>query len=362
MFGNRNKNDRHQARFLSEVTGDFGYDALALGERDLCYGLPFLQEMMEKYDLPFTNANVRNAATTELILPEFLVVERNGIKFGICSVLSPEFQILTLNSRDPGLEVLDPIAVLRDLLPRLRKEADSIIVLSHLGDAATDDMIREVAGIDLVVTGHTSRSLKTEKVVNKTAVITAVREGQYIGRCESFINDKTGQVMAFDVMLQSLDDSIESAPDLLARVKEYKESLQAFKLETRARYPRNLGSEKEKFLGATVCKSCHADAWQAYVGSGHMRAMSSVRDSGRNFDPGCVVCHVTGYQWQNGYRDQRPYNQLANVQCEACHGYGTQHARDGKWGSQAKDSCAVCHDEENSPEFDYVTYWEKIKH
>ena len=42
--------------------------------------------------------------------------------------------------------------------------------------------------------------------------------------------------------------------------------------------------------------------------------------------------------------------------------YGSQHARDGKWLQQAKDSCVMCHDEENSPDFDYATYWEKIKH
>ena len=39
-----------------------------------------------------------------------------------------------------------------------------------------------------------------------------------------------------------------------------------------------------------------------------------------------------------------------------------EHARDGRWRAQAKDSCTTCHDEENSPNFDYATYWEKIKH
>ena len=42
------------------MTGEMGYDAIGLGERDLNYGLPFLKEMIEKYDLPFTNANVRD--------------------------------------------------------------------------------------------------------------------------------------------------------------------------------------------------------------------------------------------------------------------------------------------------------------
>jgi hypothetical protein len=32
------------------------------------------------------------------------------------------------------------------------------------------------------------------------------------------------------------------------------------------------------------------------------------------------------------------------------------------WAERAKDRCRDCHDRENSPKFDYDTYWAKIKH
>ena len=94
----------------------------------------------------------------------------------------------------------------------------------------------------------------------------------------------------------------------------------------------------------------------------HSQVRKTIRNKGQNFEPECLSCHTTGYQHKNGYSDQAPYNRLSGVQCEACHGYGTEHARDGRWRAQAKDSCTTCHDEENSPNFDYATYWEKIKH
>ena len=34
--------------------------------------------MIDKHDLPFINANVRDAETGELILPEYKIVERSG--------------------------------------------------------------------------------------------------------------------------------------------------------------------------------------------------------------------------------------------------------------------------------------------
>ena len=344
------------------MTGELGYDAIGLGERDLNYGLDFLREMIDKHDLPFTNANVRDAATGELLLPEYLVVERSGIKYGLVSVLSPQHKIITMTSGEEMYTVDEPVAVLRELIPRMRQEVDTIVLVGHLGDAGSETVIKEVKGIDMAVIGHTFRNINNERIIDQTAVFGSAYEGRYIGRANLFVDDADGLVMAIDVGITSLDDAIADDPEMLARVAQYKEDLLAFKEAKRAAYPRTRGSEKESFLTDRACMSCHEDAWQSYVNSPHRSAFSTLRNKGQNFEPECLSCHTTGYQHKNGYSDEAPYNRLSGVQCEACHGYGTQHARDGKWLAQAKDSCTVCHDEKNSPEFDYATYWEKIKH
>ena len=162
--------------------------------------------------------------------------------------------------------------------------------------------------------------------------------------------------------LTAWNDQIADDQEMLARVEDYKESLREFKVAKRAAYPRDHGSDRENFLGDRACKSCHEEAWRAYATSGHREAYMTIRRKGQSFEPECLVCHTTGYQHKNGYADESPYNRLVNVQCEACHGYGTEHDRNGEWGSLAKDTCVTCHDAENSPDFDYATYWEKIKH
>ena len=362
MFGRRNKNDRFQTKFLCEICGSFGMDAIGLGEMDLNYGLGFLMEMMEKHNLPFTNANVRNPATGELILPEYLIVEKNGIKFGIISVLDPIYKIMTMSNKDPEFEIQDPIAVLRELVPRVRLEADTILLLGHMGDKNQEMAVKEVKGINMCVIGHSHRSLNTERIVDDTAMLSATKEGQFIGRADLFVDDKDGQLMAFDIEITSLDQGKPDSEEVLQLVKDYKKSFEEFQQVKRADYPRNMGSDKEEFLVDRSCMGCHEDAWQVYAKSGHKRAFSTLRNKGQNFEPECLSCHTTGYMHKKGYSDKRPFNQLVNVQCEACHGYGTEHARDGKWVAQAKDSCVICHDKENSPDFDYATYWEKIKH
>ncbi len=362
LFGSRNKNEKYQSTFLAEMTSELGYDAIALGERDLNYGLPFLLEMIEKFDLPFINANVRSGKTGELILPEFVVVERSGIKFGIVSVLDPRHKIISMSAEDEVFQVEEPVAVLRDLLPRLREQADSIILLSHLGEQGTEELLKEVTGIDMCVIGHTSRNINAERVINDTAVFAAAFEGRYIGRANLFIDDVDGRVMAIDVGITALNDKIENDEEMLARVEKYKGDLLEFKTAKRAEYPRTMGSDKESYLGDRACMACHEDAWKVYLNSPHRSAFASIRNKGQSFEPECLSCHTTGYQFKNGYSDESPFNKLANVQCEACHGYGSEHARDNKWVAQAKDSCTLCHDQKNSPEFDYAIYWDKIKH
>ena len=362
LFGTRNKNDRHQSEFLAEMTGEMGYDAIGLGERDLNYGLSFLKEMIEKHDLPFINANVRETKTGELILPEYLVVEKNGIKYGLVSVLGTNQRILTMSAEEDAFTVDDPVAVLRELLPRMRKEADTILLLSHLGEKPTEELIKEVNGIDMCVMGHTSRSIKAERIINDTAVFSAAFEGRTIGRANLFIDDADGRVMAIDVGITTLGEDMQEDEGMLARVEQYKVDLKDFKSAKRAAFPRTRGSDKESFLCERACMACHEDAFKVYLDSPHRSAFATIRNKGQSFEPECLACHTTGYQHKNGYSDVPPFTKLINVQCEACHGYGTEHARDGKWVAQAKDSCTICHDKKNSPEFDYATYWEKIKH
>lgn len=362
LMGRRNKNEQHQTEFLLEVSGDLGLDAIGLGEKDLNYGLPYLMKVIDDFGLPYTSANVRDAASGELILPEYLVVEKNGVKFGIVSVLDPSKKIITMSGGDPGLEVQDPIRVLRALLPRMREEVDTIVLLAHVGDQTTEVIVKEVTGIDLCVVGHTFKNLKTERILEDTIILSSAHEGRYIGRADIFVDEEDGKVMAVDVTSTSLDDAIDDSPDMTQRMKEYMAKLEEFKESKRAAYPRSYGSEEETYLSDRQCKSCHEDSWEVYSQSGHRQAFNTIRTKGQNYEPECIVCHTTGYQYQNGYSDKSPYNKLTGVQCEACHGYGTEHSRDGKWLAQAKDSCVTCHDKENSPDFDYATYWEKIKH
>ncbi len=369
LFGTRTKKEQVQTEFMCEHTQSFGYDAIGLGEREFNYGWEFFEKMMKTYRLPYTNANVRDAGTGELLLPEFLIVERQGIKFGVCSVMDPSQKIISMSAKDRDYEIADPVATMRDLVPRLREQCDTVVLLSHLSDRPTEALLREVQGIDLAVIGHSFKSYNRERIVGDCVMLSAVHEGRVIGRADVHVNNDDGKVMSVQVHITSLDDAVDDDPVMLQAVNDFLQAAEDRRVAQRAAFPREMGSEDEAFLTSNNCKACHTGIYQEWRQSKHAQAYTGLRAKSMQFEPECLVCHTTGYQYHNGF-DEQERTSLSHVQCEACHGYGTEHARNGDMNDKARESCTACHDEDKRPcydetkhdRFEYATFWEKIAH
>jgi mono/diheme cytochrome c family protein len=123
-------------------------------------------------------------------------------------------------------------------------------------------------------------------------------------------------------------------------------------------------TEAKSFLTSVGCKSCHASEYAAWESSKHAHAINILVEKNAEFNPECVGCHVLGYKRKDGFVDLRSTPELANVHCESCHGPGTRHLQNTKatYGKTSPMSCVRCHTKENSPSFDYNTYWMKIRH
>lgn len=121
----------------------------------------------------------------------------------------------------------------------------------------------------------------------------------------------------------------------------------------------------EKYLGTDACVKCHAESGKVWKASKHAIALKTLQREGHDRDPDCVGCHVVGLESVFGYRSLNETPDLGAVGCESCHGPGQAHGMDPKAKPMTKvgaDSCISCHRVENSPKFDFPTYWAKIRH
>jgi hypothetical protein len=370
LFGRRSRQEQLETEFLCEQTAAFGTDAIGFGEFDLNYGLPFLRKMIDTYKLPFTCANVRDGKTGKLILPEFLVVTKNGIRFGIVSVLDPDNKIITMNPDEGEFRVDDPATTLRQVLPRLRGLCDTVVLIAHTGDASAETLLAKVSGIDILLLGHTSRYLETKQITRDALVIGSSFEGRYVGRADLTVDPANGNVLTAKIAITGLDATLADDPTMAAKLAAFKTSFNQAQASQRAKFPRDQGSKTEVFLGAVNCRTCHDTVYKTWHDSPHSRAQDALRPQNMENEPQCLACHTTGFRFYGGYDEQGDTRHLANVQCEACHGYGTLHARDGQWVAQARGACVQCHEEAKRPcadqtkghTFDYAAYWAKIKH
>lgn len=119
------------------------------------------------------------------------------------------------------------------------------------------------------------------------------------------------------------------------------------------------------YAGSWACQNCHRDEMRTWKHSAHREAFVTLESKGHDHDPDCVSCHVVGLASTKGFRSRSLTPQFAGVGCESCHGPLLAHVknpvavRPGKIGRQ---TCISCHNPDNSPHFDYPTYWRKIAH
>ncbi len=121
---------------------------------------------------------------------------------------------------------------------------------------------------------------------------------------------------------------------------------------------------KSDYVTAEKCRDCHSEIYDSWSKTSHSRAIKTLEKVNQEYDPECFSCHATGVMARNAYTNQKETPELANVQCEACHGPGRTHSEspDSGYGSTGEMACRSCHTEDRNPDFDYKKMWELIKH
>lgn len=165
---------------------EIGVDAMVVGNHEFDWGMETLKRGIAQAKFPYLGANVldkRTGKTVEFLRP-YVIIKKNGIKIAIIGLATPETAYKSAPKVVGDFVFADPVQTVHNLLPIVRKQAQVIIVLSHLGcaiDQNTGEITGEAAefaktvqGVDLIVTGHTH-----QKIAGKINEIPVVQAGQY---------------------------------------------------------------------------------------------------------------------------------------------------------------------------------------
>jgi len=159
-----------------------GYDALGIGDDDLTLGKDFLVDLSKNAGFPFISSNLMDKETGKPLFKTHVIKETGGLRIGIFSLLSPYFFSGESDPRTRGIVFRDSLEEAKRIINTIRLQADLIVLLSHLGYAADLELAEAVPGIDLILGGHSERSLSYPIRVRDTTIVRTGSKGLNVGK------------------------------------------------------------------------------------------------------------------------------------------------------------------------------------
>ena len=317
-----------------------GYDAMVLGNHEFDNPIHILREQMDLAKFPFLSANVKTRNGDLLGIP-YIIKQFNGFKVAVFGLTTTETKVTGNPDYIKDLIFEDEIDVAKNLVPYLRKRADVVIALTHLGiyedmNRGSKRLATQVRGIDLIVDGHTHTKLLIPLVINdpdsthQTLIVQAWQWGLVLGKMDLWIGDK--RIINFDMELipinlkqtiknpdgkktfRFIGNSIKEDQTLLALLQPYADKVDRFLSETIGYAQKPFGNEKGRYR-ETALGDLAADSMRWYLrrfnpefaltNSGAIRAGLSegslTQESVYNilpFDSSVVFLNLTGTQVQ----------------------------------------------------------------
>lgn len=382
------------------------YLAVGLSTEELQLGVEKLLEVHMNLTnmqstVPFVSSNVRflDGALDGFPLTH-RIVEVAGVKVGVTAVLSDQLQQEVFPLAEASWSEPEP-AIESALKAFDEEQVDVRVLLSQSEKAEAKSYAEKFPAFDFILTtrgvGDPDPTAAPEQIGN-TLIIEPGRKGKYVGVLGVY--PEAEKKLRYQLVSLERDD-FDDTESMVQLMQKYQQELKDFEVAktdvVSAAHPSGA-----TFVGADKCGECHTEAYEIWARTPHAHALESLdpvhkrkgheRLNGinRSFDPECLACHVTGWdpqeyiRFQSGFlneefaeTDEQKTLQalLAGSQCENCHGPGSAHiaaieAGDDDAGksvrvtlAQAKEStCTNCHDADNSPHFEFDTYWPKVEH
>lgn len=176
-----------------------GYDAVTVGNHEFDKPISVLLGQMKNADFPFIISNIE--MNGKPFGQEFLIKEINGVKIGLFGLTTVYTESLSVYANEVAFK--SEVETARRMVKLLKeRKADIIIALAHLGFTemtpefmTSRKLVAQVAGIDILVDGHSHSYMDKPEQVNNTWIVTANQSGHYVG--EGKLEVKNGRLTGF---------------------------------------------------------------------------------------------------------------------------------------------------------------------
>lgn len=210
-----------------------GYEYATLGNHEFNNTLTQVKKLIKEAKFTFVGANVIDRKTGKTLCTPYAIAERDGVKIALFGLVTTDTR--TYPAAEEGVDIPDAVESARQIVPELRRQADLVVLLSHLGIQEEESLARRVPGIDVIVGGHSHTRLTEARFIDwnmkdapnlgGTLLVQAHQWGGELGRLDLLIGrdpeTQKWRLMAYKYQLLPITDEIPEDPKTAKVVERY---------------------------------------------------------------------------------------------------------------------------------------------
>ena len=356
-----------QYGYILKAFAQLGYAAANIGHREAALPLEQLRAIRSQSPVPLISANLLDAATRQPVFETHRMVGR----VAVVGLVDPRGLTDSLGA---GLVVEKMETTLSNLLPKLKGQADFIVLLAFTDEATLHALAREFYELDVILGGKVTQPAQQLERENRSVILYTTNQSRAVGTlalrllAPHRVEPERGEITL-------VSDRIPEDRAIRQLASDYRDEIRRTKLNVDD--PTKLAAElvpgvkqAASFAGSASCIDCHTGAAEVWQKSGHAHAFQALLTVKADADPNCIACHTVGFGSPSGYLREFGTKKLTDVGCESCHGPGSLHVEQRRSDAPATDhfrtlgagDCQKCHHGEFSRPFDFDKFWPQVQH
>src|SRR5215213_4188843 len=155
------------------------------GHWEFTYGTDRVKELTESLGFPFLAQNIRDTEWQEPVFEAYKLFEKGGVKVAVLGQAFPYTPVANPRWMIPAWSFGIREEDVRANVEKARREgAQLVVLLSHNGFDVDRKLASRVAGIDVILTGHTHDALPEAVKVGRTLLIASGSHGKFLSRLD----------------------------------------------------------------------------------------------------------------------------------------------------------------------------------
>src|SRR5262249_20318637 len=192
-----------------------------------------------------------------------VIKKKMGVNVAIVGLIS---RTIPLGVAQDSTIVDDPLMTAQKIIPEVRKKAQVVVLLAHMGRVDAEDLASQVPGIDVLVVGHHPGLVLTSRKLSNTVSVASGEQGQNIG--ETFVDCDNGKCAAREGKVTILMPEVGERADIAKLSKGIEDAVNKKNADMNKKIAVEQNTPhpgQPHFLGQDACVNCHQpqyDQWR----------------------------------------------------------------------------------------------------